>query len=74
MGSLFFTDADVVDQESAKSSDTETYAAYFHAMLEEGIYLPPSQFEAMFYGTCHGEAELDKTLKTQRRALKRVHS
>ncbi len=74
MGSLFFTDADVIDQETAKSSDTETYAAYFHAMLEEGIYLPPSQFEAMFFGTCHGEAELERTLETQRRALKRVHS
>ena len=74
MGSLFFTNANVTDQDTAKSSDTETYAAYFHAMLEEGIYLPPSQFEAMFFGTCHGEAELDETLKTQRRALERVHS
>jgi glutamate-1-semialdehyde 2,1-aminomutase len=74
MGSLFFTDQDVVDQDTAKSSDTQMYAAYFHAMLEEGIYLPPSQFEAMFFGTCHGETELDETLKTQRRALKRVHS
>ncbi len=74
MGSLFFTDQEVVDQETAKSTDTEMYAAYFHAMLEEGIYLPPSQFEAMFFGTRHGEAELNKTLRTQRRALKQVHS
>ena len=74
MGSLFFTDREVVDQETAKASDTETYAAYFHAMMEEGIYLPPSQFEALFFGTCHGRVELDKTLKTQRRALERVHS
>jgi glutamate-1-semialdehyde 2,1-aminomutase len=74
MGSLFFTDADVVDQDTAQTSDTDAYAAYFHAMLEEGIYLPPSQFEAMFFGTCHGEAELDETLEAQRRVLKRVHS
>jgi glutamate-1-semialdehyde 2,1-aminomutase len=74
MGSLFFTDAEVVDQDTAQTSDTDAYAAYFHAMLEEGIYLPPSQFEAMFFGTCHGDAELDETLKAQRRALKRVHS
>jgi glutamate-1-semialdehyde 2,1-aminomutase len=74
MGSLFFTDREVVDQETAKASDTETYAAYFHAMMEEGIYLPPSQFEALFFGTCHGRAELDETLKSQRRALERVHS
>ena len=74
MGSLFFTGEEVVDQDTAKTSDTDTYAAYFHAMLEEGIYLPPSQFEAMFFGTRHGETELDETLKTQRRALERVHS
>ncbi len=74
MGSLFFTEEQVVDQDTAKTSDTERYAAYFHAMLEEGIYLPPSQFEAMFFGTRHGDWELDETLKTQRRALKRVHS
>lgn len=72
MGSLFFTDREVVDQDSAKSSDTEQYAAYFHAMLEEGIYLPPSQFEAFFFGTVHGDAELDDTLAAQRRALKRI--
>ncbi len=74
MGSLFFTETEVVDQDTAQTADTEAYAAYFHAMLEEGIYLPPSQFEAMFYGTCHGEDELETTLETQRRALKRVHS
>jgi len=74
MGSLFFTGERVVDQDTAKTSDTDRYAAYFHAMLEEGIYLPPSQFEAMFFGTCHGDWELDETLKAQRRVLKRVHS
>lgn len=73
MGSLFFADHSVVDQESAKASDTDRYAAYFHAMLEEGVYLPPSQFEAMFFGTCHGEEELETTLAAQRRALERVH-
>ena len=74
MGSLFFTDQRVVDQDTAQSSDTDLYASYFHAMLEEGIYLPPSQFEAMFFGTCHGDWELDETLNAQRRALKQVHS
>lgn len=73
MGSLFFTDQQVIDQKTAKTSDTERYAAYFHAMLEEGIYLPPSQFEAVFFGTSHGEAELDDTLAAQRRALERIH-
>jgi glutamate-1-semialdehyde 2,1-aminomutase len=74
MGSLFFTDEEVVDQETAQTADTDRYAAYFHAMLEEGIYLPPSQFEAMFFGTCHGEEQLETTLKTQRQVLRRVHA
>jgi glutamate-1-semialdehyde 2,1-aminomutase len=72
MASLFFTEQRVVDQETAKTTDTDQYAAYFHAMLEEGIYLPPSQFEAIFFGRSHGEAELDATLAAQRRALKQI--
>jgi len=72
MASLFFTDERVVDQETAKTTDTDAYAAYFHAMLEEGIYLPPSQFEAIFFGSCHGQEELDATLDAQRAALDRV--
>ena len=72
MASLFFTDERVVDQETAKTTDTDAYAAYFHAMLEEGIYLPPSQFEAIFFGACHGREELDATLDAQRAALERV--
>jgi glutamate-1-semialdehyde 2,1-aminomutase len=72
MASLFFTDRPVVDQESAKTTDTDAYAAYFHAMLEEGIYLPPSQFEAIFFGSKHGQAELDATLEAQRAALKQI--
>jgi glutamate-1-semialdehyde 2,1-aminomutase len=69
MVSLFFTEEQVVDQETAKTTDTDQYAAYFHAMLEEGIYLPPSQFEAIFFGLSHGEEELDATLRAQRHAL-----
>lgn len=72
MASLFFTDERVVDQETAKTTDTDAYAAYFHAMLEEGIYLPPSQFEAIFFGAAHGQEELDATLDAQRAALNRV--
>ena len=73
MASLFFTNERVIDQDAAKTSDTERYAAYFHAMLEEGIYLPPSQFEAIFFSAVHGEDELSATLNAQRRALERVH-
>lgn len=72
MGSLFFTPERVTDLETAKQSDTDAYAAYFHAMLEEGVYLAPSQFEAFFFGMCHGEDELDATLRAQRKALQRM--
>ena len=73
MGSLFFTDDAVVDFDTAQRSDTDKYAAYFHAMLEEGIYLPPSQFESFFFSSVHGEEELERTLKAQHRALQRAH-
>ena len=72
MGGLFFTENPVTDYESAQACNVERYAAYFHAMLEEGVYLPPSPFEAFFYGTAHGEAERERTLEAQRRALERL--
>lgn len=59
--SVFFTDKPVTDYESAVSSDTEKYAQYFNAMLKEGIYLAPSQFEAMFISNAHTEEDLEKT-------------
>jgi len=73
MMSLFFTDRRVTNQTRAKTIDADRYAAYFHGMLKEGIYLPPSQFEAIFFGTRHGEEELKRTLNAQRRVLERVH-
>ena len=72
MGSLFFTDQPVTDYSSAQACDTEHYASYFHTMLEEGIYLPPSQFEAFFFGGAHGEEELEQTLEAQRKAFARL--
>lgn len=72
MGGLFFTEDPVTDYASAQACNVERYAAYFHAMLGEGVYLPPSPFEAFFYGTAHGEAELERTLEAQRSALERL--
>jgi len=72
MATLFFTSERVVDYETARRCDTRRFARYFHAMLEEGIYLPPSQFEAFFFSTAHGERELEQTLSAQRRALARA--
>ncbi|MEW5768220.1 MAG: glutamate-1-semialdehyde 2,1-aminomutase [bacterium] len=63
MFSLFFTAGRVRDYASAKTSDTERYARYFRQMLKEGIYLPPSQFEAVFVSAAHTEADIERTIK-----------
>lgn len=59
LGCLFFTRQDVTDYESAKASDTDAYAAYCNHMLAHGIYLAPSQFEAMFLSAAHAKEQLD---------------
>jgi glutamate-1-semialdehyde 2,1-aminomutase len=61
--SIFFTDKPVTDFESAVSSDTEMYAKYFNAMLDKGIYLAPSQFEAMFVSGVHSREDFDRTVE-----------
>ncbi|MBD8015835.1 glutamate-1-semialdehyde 2,1-aminomutase [Microbacterium sp. APC 3898] len=60
---FFFTNEDVVDFESAKTSDTELFADYYRLMAEEGIFLPPSQFEGMFLSTAHTEEHIAKTVE-----------
>jgi len=62
MFGLFFTNGPVVDLDSAMQSDTALYAKYFHAMLERGIYLAPSQFEAAFISTAHTTRDIELTL------------
>jgi glutamate-1-semialdehyde 2,1-aminomutase len=59
---LFMTDEPVRNFEDAQRCDTERYAALFRHLLEQGIYLPPSQFEALFPSTAHGEAEIERTI------------
>ena len=59
---FFFTNEDVVDFESAKTSDLALFAEYFKLMAEEGIFLPPSQFEGLFISTAHTEAHIAKTV------------
>ncbi|HZL57025.1 MAG TPA: glutamate-1-semialdehyde 2,1-aminomutase [Bryobacteraceae bacterium] len=70
MMTWFFTDANVNDYKSAKQSDTKQFARFFHAMLERGIYLPPSQFEAFFVSTAHTEADIERTLDAARESFK----
>ena len=60
--SAFFTGGKpVADYESAQEADTKAYAAYFGHMLENGIYVAPSQFEAMFVSDAHSSADIEKT-------------
>ncbi len=58
--SVFFTDADVVDYRSAQRQSVARYAAFFHAMLDRGVYLPPSAFEAWFVGASHDHEALSR--------------
>lgn len=59
---MFFTEKPVDDFKSAVESDTELYGKYFHKMLENGVYLAPAQFEALFVSTVHSKEDLDKTI------------
>lgn len=70
MFTLFFTDREVIDFASAKTSDTGLFAKYFNLMLEAGIYLPPSQFEACFVSAAHTKADFDRTIEAARKALR----
>ena len=60
---FFFTNEDVVDFETAKTSDTDLFADYYRLMAEEGIFLPPSQFDGMFLSTAHTEEHIAKTVE-----------
>ena len=55
--------ASVTNFSQASACDTERYGAYFRHMLERGIYVPPSQFEAMFVSLAHGDEEIDRTVE-----------
>jgi glutamate-1-semialdehyde 2,1-aminomutase len=63
MATMFMTSAGVRDFEDAQRCDTDRYAALFRHLLERGIYLAPSQFEAMFVSLAHGDEEIDRTIE-----------
>jgi len=69
MFSMFFTDQEIVSFESVATSDTDFFKRYFNAMLEEGIYIAPSQFEAGFMSAVHTDDDIDQTIEAQSRAL-----
>ena len=70
LGSVFFTPEKVSNYAGAQTSDTWKYTAYFKHMLDSGVYLAPSQFEAMFLSTAHSAEDLRKTLDAVREFVK----
>jgi len=72
MFTLFFAEGPVKDYRTAKMSDTSRFAKFFIEMMEQGIYLPPSQFEACFISLAHTQKDLDKTIQACDNALKKI--
>jgi glutamate-1-semialdehyde 2,1-aminomutase len=74
MFTWFFTEGPVTDWTSAEKSDTKAFGNFFRAMLENGIYLPPSQFEAAFLGAAHSEKDVQQTVAAAKQAFAVVHA
>jgi glutamate-1-semialdehyde 2,1-aminomutase len=72
MWTWFFTPGPVTDYDQAAKSDTQAFGRFHHSMLDQGIWLPPSQFEAMFLGTAHGEEETAATIAAAKTAFQAV--
>jgi glutamate-1-semialdehyde 2,1-aminomutase len=69
MFTWFFTDHPVKDWETASKCDTAAFGRFHHAMLDAGIYLPPSQFEAAFFSAAHTEEDVSQTVAAAREAF-----
>ncbi len=72
MFTVFFCDSPVFDYASAKKADAKRYARFFNAMLREGVYFPPAQFEAAFLSAAHRPKDVDRTILAARRAFSKV--
>ena len=71
---IFFSEEMPVDYETAKKADTKTYADFFDRLLAQGIYWPPSQFEAAFVSTAHGDDDIQATVEAIERAFESLVS
>jgi glutamate-1-semialdehyde 2,1-aminomutase len=69
MLTLFFTRTAVLDYETAKTADTKRFGSFFRNMRDRGVFLPPSQFEAMFVSLAHTEDDVDQVIAAARQAL-----
>lgn len=69
---LFFTSEDVINYDKARTSDLTFFANYYREMAEQGIYLPPSQFEGLFLSTEHSDTDLEKTIAAAEKAFAKL--
>jgi len=72
MFTWFFRPAPVTDWDSASKSNTEAFGKFFRSMLDHGVYLPPSQYEAAFLGASHTEEDVQKTIAAAKQAFAAV--
>lgn len=72
MVGIFFTDEKVINYETAKTSNLEYFAAYYREMVEQGIFLPPSQFEGLFLSTAHSNADIEATIAAAEIAMSKL--
>jgi glutamate-1-semialdehyde 2,1-aminomutase len=69
---IFFTDSDIQNYDDAKKADVKKFAAFFQAMLGRGVFLPPSQYEALFISAAHSDANIERTIEAARESLREV--
>ena len=72
MWTSFFSSEPVIDWNSANRADRQMYGKFFHAMLGEGVYLAPSQFEAAFVSVAHTDDVIEQTIDAAQRAFKKT--
>jgi glutamate-1-semialdehyde 2,1-aminomutase len=74
MFTWFFTDQQVIDWETAVRCDTQLFGRFHRGMLDAGVWLPPSQFEAAFLSTAHTPAEVDATIAAARNVFAEIRN
>ncbi|MCK5310785.1 MAG: aspartate aminotransferase family protein, partial [Desulfobacteraceae bacterium] len=70
MAGVFFNKSDVNNFDDAKESDLKMFSTYYHGMLKKGVYLAPSQFEAIFMSTAHTDEDIEKTITAAAEVMK----
>lgn len=71
---IFFTNENVINYEAAKTSNLEFFASYYREMANEGVFLPPSQFEGLFLSTAHTDEDLQKTIQAAEKAFSKLQN